>query len=1148
MMRHDWVVDLRVTFLNVGDPDWVEDFRDPRRSSRPEMDWYTPLVLPGNVVRLAEMDLCLHPGTETSAEVPGDAISSTLRTTCTLPGPAHRPDWIDLSFLYDETAPLPRRLSSHWLQWAGCWQLLALTVSGDTGSDTATHVLVQGRMRDLETGQVLPEPPEKHNAEHTLARQENPARVILQNVILPHIEFDERPFAQAIERVMSRVKGSAEDEAPGWVVISRAASAEDDKDGPDGQPDQDKNEHPAQAGKDEGFDLADEFKVRTPWRPLAQRTITMNMDNIPAGEVVRYFSMGVGAKFRIYPNRVVFADRGVPLEPLETRFYDFAGVFPPFGQSLSDGAAIIQFFRGFGVTFPDGSNVFFVPETKRLAAWTTPEDHRKLRRILTGGCVMPTQNLCRWAVLESSADTEPADLFPPPGMPFLDLLRGILNRTALPEGVRRVASGETLSYNAGPQRAVLRGGTAGGTALAFEAAAQTQADGYTTALEWHLTHDGQLIAATSTFWDGEPRLVACGRSSSGNQRFLVLCPTRLYPAGRCIRSFDRDRPEKKTPAPGALPDVRIRRLRLSVTTCEQAVDQINTALAACGHGDVALRWTVPQPAAPPPNHDDLRDLEELFGDTADKETPGVPPPNDNDLKDLEEAPRVPHPPPEPAAAILPHIETGPLELELAGVSLAEVLGILRFAYGVDWAVDQEGIHIGLPASLQPWFQDRYGFPVTPEALGFSRPDQGNDDAHDTFFALDPIPRLQDTAMGDDDDDDDDDDAPGTRRIDWSSMKPIPVADRVRRLTGAELATGARCSLYGRYHKLDADCSWRDGERIGLFYEACSDRTEPVLSLTFEHAGKREGYTVPVRTGTSLRLSCPFGPRAASDQSSPVLAFDVAPLTTGIGFSVSCRAVQDEGGAATAGFHSSAIVPFPGSAPLTVPSAFGTCTVSAETANPAGFPVDTWGTKALEADQRRRQENPLRRLAGGAMIPEFPLAEDDLAAAVARLCRAWNEVQPGVPTGHVVVRPADRTRKPVAAGTETLRNVTAVEVLNRIERRYAVPVIFTENAVLVGDGPVPEFRMLRFPVPPQRLLSDAQPGMKKEAFEQRVRDDLMRSGIVFGRDDNIAYIPSSDAFYGHGRAAFDSLYARGRSTFCRQVLDYAERHAKAPEEP
>jgi len=59
----------------------------------------------------------------------------------------------------------------------------------------------------------------------------------------------------------------------------------------------------------------------------SHRGITLSFSRMPLGELVRYVCLAAGLQYKIDDNAVIIADRGAPLDRMETRFYSVnAGV------------------------------------------------------------------------------------------------------------------------------------------------------------------------------------------------------------------------------------------------------------------------------------------------------------------------------------------------------------------------------------------------------------------------------------------------------------------------------------------------------------------------------------------------------------------------------------------------------------------------------------------------------------------------------------------------------------------------------------------------------------------------------------------------------------------------------------------------------
>lgn len=255
--------------------------------------------------------------------------------------------------------------------------------------------------------------------------EETGIRAKLDNIRIPEIRFDDVPIPDVIE-VLKRRSRELDPDGEGVNIFLRLA--------PPGAESAATASTPAAApGFGEPAAAPGGFGAEPAWggfgddaaggfgAPAAapatgggvmQRTITMNMDNIPLGEVIRYICMGAGLKSRIESHAVIIADQSVPFETLETRFYPVeAGVLDAErtrsgnlaigegdawgGGAAADGGAaqvdLQEFFTGLGVDFPADSKISYFQRTGRLIVHNTPENLRKLERVLQEINVTPTQ-------------------------------------------------------------------------------------------------------------------------------------------------------------------------------------------------------------------------------------------------------------------------------------------------------------------------------------------------------------------------------------------------------------------------------------------------------------------------------------------------------------------------------------------------------------------------------------------------------------------------------------------------------------------------------------------------------------------------------------------------------------------------------------
>jgi len=159
-------------------------------------------------------------------------------------------------------------------------------------------------------------------------------------------------------------------------------------------------------------DLGEEFG--TIEEPLAAdgpigietRTVTLDFDNIPLGEAIRYICRGADLKFRIEPYAVIIAAAGEEFDEMETRFYSVeAGVIRSkatrdtvggFEDDDDDGGELfdidpLEFFANKGVEFPTKAKIDYDARTSKLIVTNTPDNLRLIEQILRELNRSPTQ-------------------------------------------------------------------------------------------------------------------------------------------------------------------------------------------------------------------------------------------------------------------------------------------------------------------------------------------------------------------------------------------------------------------------------------------------------------------------------------------------------------------------------------------------------------------------------------------------------------------------------------------------------------------------------------------------------------------------------------------------------------------------------------
>jgi general secretion pathway protein D len=139
---------------------------------------------------------------------------------------------------------------------------------------------------------------------------------------------------------------------------------------------------------------------------IETRTVTLDFDNIPLGEAIRYICRGANLKFRIEPYAVIIAAAGEEFDEMETRFYSVeAGVIRSkatrdtvggFEDDDDDGGELfdidpLEFFANKGVEFPTKAKIDYDARTSKLIVTNTPDNLRLIELILRELNRSPTQ-------------------------------------------------------------------------------------------------------------------------------------------------------------------------------------------------------------------------------------------------------------------------------------------------------------------------------------------------------------------------------------------------------------------------------------------------------------------------------------------------------------------------------------------------------------------------------------------------------------------------------------------------------------------------------------------------------------------------------------------------------------------------------------
>ena len=153
-------------------------------------------------------------------------------------------------------------------------------------------------------------------------------------------------------------------------------------------------------------DFDEEGQEQVVEQPRKEITITMDFDNIPLGEVIRYICQGANLKYKVETHAVIIASQSVAFDEMETRFYPIeagflvqrptrqvGGGFEDSAESATDETLEdpLSLFQNYGVEFPQGAKINYDQRTSKLIVTNTPTNLRKVERILAELNVQPVQ-------------------------------------------------------------------------------------------------------------------------------------------------------------------------------------------------------------------------------------------------------------------------------------------------------------------------------------------------------------------------------------------------------------------------------------------------------------------------------------------------------------------------------------------------------------------------------------------------------------------------------------------------------------------------------------------------------------------------------------------------------------------------------------
>ena len=171
------------------------------------------------------------------------------------------------------------------------------------------------------------------------ARQKSPLRAKLNRIVIPEMQFEEMP----IDNIMQFLRRRSRDldrSGDGVNILVKLPEAE------------------------------------------RQRTVTMDLSDLPVGDIIRYVCMAANVSYRIDPSVVVILPRSQTPDLMETRFYslDVGWVFAR-GDRMDD-KEMREFFESKGITFPEGARIGYYQRQSKLAVTNTAENLRRVERMM----------------------------------------------------------------------------------------------------------------------------------------------------------------------------------------------------------------------------------------------------------------------------------------------------------------------------------------------------------------------------------------------------------------------------------------------------------------------------------------------------------------------------------------------------------------------------------------------------------------------------------------------------------------------------------------------------------------------------------------------------------------------------------------------
>jgi Ca-activated chloride channel family protein len=230
-----------------------------------------------------------------------------------------------------------------------------------------------------------------------LARAADTLQDKLENIVVPKIAFEDASLKATVKYLKQRSKDLDPDQTGVEIAL-----------GPNLQKIL-KAEEAARASQTPERTINDDI------------TVTMDFDNIPLGEAIRYIAKGSALTYKVENNKVIIEDASRAVDPMESRLYRLS---PEVRQALSDmqndpllaesdnkqTSSIIEgLLLSIGVDFSDGANVQITEQKGHLVVTNLPGELKKVDQLIAKLTEANTENRHRvksgdtlWAIAQAN--------------------------------------------------------------------------------------------------------------------------------------------------------------------------------------------------------------------------------------------------------------------------------------------------------------------------------------------------------------------------------------------------------------------------------------------------------------------------------------------------------------------------------------------------------------------------------------------------------------------------------------------------------------------------------------------------------------------------------------------------------------------------